>query len=195
MLLLTACSEEPSPMICLPESEANTTINVKGGEFKFGDNRYYPDEGPIKLAQVADFNIDKTEVTNAQFQAFTDTTGYITAAEIGLSEQEFPTIPPEFRLPGSMVFVAPELDKPSSPATWWQFMPGANWRYPEGPQSSIDGKGAFPVVHIIHADAMAYAKWLGRRLPSEEEWEYSSRGRLEGASFSWVEGAPNAGVS
>ena len=195
MLLLTACSEEPSPMICLPESEANTTINVKGGEFKFGDNRYYPDEGPIKLAQVADFNIDKTEVTNAQFQAFTDTTGYITAAEIGLSEQEFPTIPPEFRLPGSMVFVAPELDKPSAPATWWQFMPGANWRYPEGPQSSIDGKGAFPVVHIIHADAMAYAKWLGRRLPSEEEWEYSSRGGLEGASFSWGEEAPNAGVS
>ena len=195
LMLLTACSENPSTMMCLPESEANSTVNIKGGEFKFGDNRYYPNEGPIKVAQVADFNIDKTEVTNAQFRAFTDSTGYLTAAERGLSELEFPNIPPQFRAPGSMVFVAPDLDKPSSPATWWQFIPGANWRHPEGPDSNIEGKSAFPVVQIIHADAMAYAQWLGRRLPSEEEWEYASRGRLEGASFSWGEEDPNLGVS
>ena len=151
ILLLTACSENSPPIMCLPESEANSTVNINGGEFKFGENRYYPNEGPIKVAQVADFNIDKTEVTNAQFRAFTDSTGYVTAAERGLSEREFPNIPPQFRVPGSMVFVAPDLEKPSSPATWWQFIPGANWRHPEGPDSNIEGKDAFPVVHIIHA--------------------------------------------
>ena len=119
----------------------------------------------------------------------------MTAAERGLSEVEFPNIPAEFRVPGSMVFVAPDLDKPSSPATWWQFIAGASWQHPQGPDSNVESKGAFPVVHIIHADALAYAKWLGRRLPSEEEWEYASRGGLEGASFSWGEEDPNAGAS
>ena len=134
LLFVTACSDNPSPVMCLAESEANITVSIKGGEFKFGDNRYYPNEGPIKVAQVADFNIDKTEVTNAQFRAFIDSTGYVTAAERGLSEVEFPNIPAEFRVPGSMVFVAPDLDKPSSPATWWQFIAGASWQHPQGPK-------------------------------------------------------------
>ena len=195
LALLTACSEDKLPLVCLPESEVNQTVDVSGGDFKFGDNRYYPNEGPVKVTRVAGFNIDKTEVTNGQFKAFVDDTGYVTAAEHGLSDVDFPEIPPEFRVPGSMVFVAPDLDKPSSPATWWQFVSGANWQHPEGPDSSIVGKEAHPVVQITHADAIAYAQWLGRRLPTEAEWEYASRGGLEGASFSWGEESPNVGAS
>ena len=195
LALLTACSEDKLPLACLPESELNQTVDVSGGDFKFGDNRYYPNEGPVKVTRVADFNIDKTEVTNGQFKAFVDATDYVTAAERGLSDVDFPEILPEFRVPGSMVFVAPDLDKPSSPATWWQFVSGANWQNPKGPDSSIAGKEAHPVVQVTHADAIAYAQWLGRRLPTEAEWEYASRGGLEGASFSWGEERPNVGAS
>jgi len=195
LALLTACSEDKLPLACLPESELNQTVDVSGGDFKFGDNRYYPNEGPVKVTRVADFNIDKTEVTNGQFKAFVDATDYVTAAERGLSDVDFPEIPPEFRVPGSMVFVAPDLDRPSSPATWWQFVSGANWQNPKGPDSSIAGKEAHPVVQVTHADAIAYAQWLGRRLPTEAEWEYASRGGLEGASFSWGEESPNVGAS
>lgn len=189
-----SCSKNSEPLVCLPDLEAVATRDISGGKFNFGENRYYANEKPIQKIEVKDFNIDLTEVTNRQYQAFVEATGYVTAAERGLSEKEFPDIPAEFRVPGSMVFVSPGSSKNSSPA-WWQFVPGANWRHPLGPNSSIIGKEAFPVVQVTYEDAVAYANWIGRRLPTEIEWEFASRGGLDGASYSWGEESPHDGKS
>lgn len=192
-VFLVACEDTTEPLICLAEADTGNTMDIIGGQFMFGDNRYYAEERPAGIRIVADFNIDRTEVTNRRFSAFVEATGYVTAAERGLSEKEFPNVPPALRVPGSMVFVSPDPDKVTATASWWQFVPGANWQHPFGPDSSIEGKGSFPVVHLIHADAEAYATWMGRRLPTEAEWEYASRGGLEGATYSWGQEAPDRG--
>lgn len=189
-----SCSKQSEPLVCLPQLDSVASQNISGGKFSFGENRYYDNEKPVQIIEVKDFTIDSTEVTNRQFREFVEATGYVTAAERGLSEKEFPNIPPEFRAPGSMVFVSPSSDQNSS-AAWWQFIAGASWRAPLGPDSSIDGKDAFPVVQVTYGDAQAYASWIGRRLPTEAEWEYASRGGLQGASYSWGEEPPHLGKS
>ena len=190
---LVACEDRTKPLTCLAEADIGNTVDIIGRQFTFGDNRYYADERPAGIRVVADFNIDLTEVTNRQFSAFVEATGYVTAIERGLSKKEFPNVPPELRVPGSMVFVSPDPEKVTATTSWWQFVPGANWQHPLGPESFIEGKGSFPVVHLIHADAEAYATWMGRRLPTEAEWEYASRGGLEGATYSWGQEAPHQG--
>lgn len=152
-------------------------VYVPPGEFHMGDTRFYPEEGPRRRVALRGFYIDRTEVTNADFARFVAATGYLTQAERGLGRDVAPEIADAFRVPGSMVFSPPDSLANASSFDWWRFTPGANWRHPHGPESSIEGREKYPVVHITQADAEAYARWAGRRLPTEEEWEYAALGR------------------
>jgi sulfatase modifying factor 1 len=149
---------------------------VPGGTYAMGDT-VYPEEGPLRRVQVAGFWMDRHEVSNREFAAFVKATGYVTDAERPLDMRTHPDLPLIMRKPGSMVFVMPhEVRDMSDVSQWWHFIPGANWRHPAGPDSSIDGHENFPVVEVTYNDAMAYAHWKGRDLPSEEEWEWAARG-------------------
>jgi formylglycine-generating enzyme required for sulfatase activity len=135
---------------------------------------------------VDGFWMDRTEVTNEQFARFVKATGYVTVAEQTPRAEDFPGAPPESLVPGSVVFSPPHHAVPlSDPYQWWSEVRGATWRHPLGPKSSIAGKEHFPVVHIAYADALAYAQWTGKRLPTEAEWEFAARGGLAGQLFPW----------
>jgi formylglycine-generating enzyme required for sulfatase activity len=177
---------------------------IDGGEFSMGtdDKAGWPDEKPAHRVRVDGFWIDETEVTNAQFRAFVEKTSYITTAEKTPDVEELlrqlpPGTPPPDKkdvVPGSLVFVPPahavKLDDFSQ---WWQWTPGASWRHPQGPGSDIEGKENHPVVHVSWDDAVAYAKWAGKRLPTEAEWEFAARGGLDGKPYVWGDEAPGAG--
>jgi formylglycine-generating enzyme len=138
-------------------------VHVEGGSFDLGSERGYADERPLRHSRVESFWIDRTEVTNAEFASFVDATGYVT-------EAEFHT--------GAAVFRKPDPGVPVAEGSWWHLVAGADWRHPEGPGSNIDGRGHEPVVDVTYADAQAYAKWLGRSLPSEAQWEYAAKAGL-----------------
>lgn len=143
-------------------------VLIKGGTFTPGNDASYPEERRGAPVAVGSFYMDATEVTNAQFAEFVKATGYLTQAERGFANDA--SVPSAQRTPGSAVFLLPEPNR----APGWTFMPGANWRQPEGPGSSIEGKDEDPVVQIAFADALAYAKWKGRDLPTEAEWEWAA---------------------
>ena len=151
-----------------------------------GSDNHYPEERPAHRVRVGAFAIDESTVTNADFAAFVADTGYVTVAEQPLDPAQFPEARPENLVPGSMVFTPTrgpvDLRHLSQ---WWRWKPGACWRHPRGPNSSVEGLEDHPVVHVAHADALAYAAWADARLPTEAEWEYAARGGLDGATYTW----------
>lgn len=168
------------------DTSLSDMIVITGGKFLMGSENFYPEEKPVREVTVSDFWIDKYQVTNEQFRKFTDETGYITVAERPLNPDDYPGALAENLIPGSLVF-----QKSKGPVNlsdyrnWWIWVPGANWKNPKGPDSSINGREKYPVVHIAYEDAEAYAKWIGKDLPTEAEWEYAARGGLDGKNFTW----------
>jgi formylglycine-generating enzyme required for sulfatase activity len=150
-------------------------VDLPGGSFRMGSESFYPEEAPLRTATVGAFAIERHPVTNAQFAAFIEDTGYVTVAERPLDPALYPGVAEADLLPGALVFTgSPGPVNLNDWRQWWDWAPGANWRAPFGPGSDIVGKDDHPVVQVAYPDAAAYAAWAGRRLPTEAEFEYAA---------------------
>jgi sulfatase modifying factor 1 len=159
---------------------------VEGGTFRMGSDRHYPEEAPVHRVTVDGFWIDRTPVTNRQFKDFVNATGHVTFAEIPPDPKHYPGALPHMLYAGSLVFSPPAHSVDLRDwSQWWTFLKGANWRRPYGPKSNVRGLDDHPVVHVAYRDAQAYARWAGKELPTEAEWEFAARGGLDSAEFAW----------
>jgi formylglycine-generating enzyme required for sulfatase activity len=175
----------------LAEKDAPHTSVMKwvdGGTFLMGSNDAYPEERPAHRVTVDGYWIDETPVTNEQFAAFVAHTGHVTVAELVPDAADYPGALPEMLYAGSLVFMKPSrrVDMRNI-AHWWHFLRGADWRHPQGTDSSIAGLERHPVIHVAYSDALAYATWAGKELPTEAEWEFAARGGLDAATYAWGE--------
>lgn len=169
---------------------------IPGGTFRMGSDRHYPEEAPAHPVTVTGFWMDRCTVTNAEFARFVRETGHVTVAEIAPDAADYPGADPALLVPASVVFVKPNhrVDLRDL-GNWWHFVPGADWRHPYGPDSSIEGLDDHPVVHVAWADVAAYARWAGADLPTEAEWEYAAcGGRAEPPEYAWGDELTPGGI-
>lgn len=166
--------------------EVEDMVQLPGGVFTMGSDQHYPEEKPAHKVQVDGFWIDRHAVTNRQFARFIAATGHVTLAERPADPADYPGADPALLVPSSVVLVPPpgRVDL-GNHYNWWQYVAGADWRHPRGPGSSIEGMEDHPVVHVAYEDAAAYARWIGKELPTEAEWEFASKGGSEGTEFAW----------
>lgn len=168
---------------------------IPGGTFWMGDDTSPDGDALAHQVSVTGFWMDKTEVTNAQFAQFADATGYVTVSERTPKPEHYPGAKPDMLVPGSAMFVPKACggNPLHCDPTWWEYVKGANWRHPEGPGSDLKGRENHPVVHIAWEDAAAYARWAGKRLPTEAEWERAARGGLDRKPYVWGDMPPGTG--
>jgi formylglycine-generating enzyme len=174
-----------APRVQVPARPPTTGMSwVPGGSFLMGSDDFYPDERPVRRVEVDGFWMDEHPVTVAEFRRFVNATGHVTVAERSLAAAHYPTVDPALLQPGSLVFHA--TDGPvdlRDVSQWWQYVPGAQWRHPQGPGSGVTRLREHPVTHVAAEDAEAYAAWAGKQLATEAEWEFAARGGLDRAVY------------
>jgi sulfatase modifying factor 1 len=179
-----------------PVAVPDGMVWIPGGNFIMGSNDGYAEERPPHRVQVDGFFMDANEITNRQFATFIDDTGYVTVAERTPLAEDYPGAPPEMLVPASAVFTHPEsVSNLTDWSQWWTLRPGASWKHPEGPDSTIDDRLDHPVVHVAWEDATAYADWAGKQLPTEAQWEFAARGGRFAPTFPWGHDLEPGGVS